>query len=162
MLKTYLFIFALIIIVILSFKTFYFRTLEPLQFERITDKTAFIKIMLRRSLTHISNEKLTALIQKSSISSFYLVPISIPIHQLAEQCHATFDCFGVVYVDVSQIGNKQSQIIYQIEPLEKSFQLACTWVETYNHDFLEINEELIQQIQKRALKWINICFLEVE
>lgn len=151
----------LIIIIVIFFNSRYFETtIKPQQVERIINKKELLNIKLRRSLTPLFNEKLTALIQKKPpMAQFYLVPVSIPIRQLIEECHAISDCFGVIYVKVTKMGEKQSQILYQIKPREKSISLACTWVETYNGNFLEIKAELINQIEERALEWVNVCFI---
>ena len=87
-----------------------------------------------------------------------MVFISIATPELSEQCRANSDCIGVVYASISQKNDEQSQIMYRIYPREKSLTLDCTWVETYELNFSDMNEKVMMQMKGRAIEWIETCF----
>jgi len=153
-----LLIFLAIIVVILSSCTSETAPFKPQQIEQITDDKEFIKIMLKRSLTRIDGGNFMALIERNFIGQFSLVPISTTNQELSEQCRANSDCIGVVYASVSQNSDEQSQIMYRIYPSEKSLTLDCTWVETYDLNFSDMNEKVMMQMKGRAVEWIETCF----
>jgi hypothetical protein len=131
---------------------------KPQQIEQITDDKEFLRILLKRSLTRIEDGNFMALIEQNLIGPFSLVATSTTSPKLSEQCRANSDCIGVVYANISQNNEKQSQIMYRIYPRGKSLTLHCTWVEIYDLNFSNMREKVMRQMKGRAIEWVETCF----
>jgi len=129
---------------------------KPQHIEKITDDKDFIKRMLQQPMTRISNGMFNALIYRNFIGTFYLTPTTTT--KLSQECETVSNCLGVVYVSVNKIEEEHSNIMYRIYPRSISLNLDCTWVESYDVTFSEMNEKLIKQVEGRTLEWVNACF----
>jgi len=130
---------------------------QPQQIEAIVDEKELIKRMLIHSLTRLPNGMRGALVQRNFMGKLELVFLT-PAKDLSEKCRTTSDCLAVIYASVSQTDKKQTKMMYRIY---RSSRISCAWIETYDLNSSQMNEELITtQIQVRALEWVKTCFTE--
>jgi hypothetical protein len=127
---------------------------QPQQIEAIVDEKELLKRMLRHSLTRLPNGMRGALVQRNFMGKLELVFLT-PAKELSEKCRATSDCLAVIYASVSQ--TDKTKMMYRIY---RSSRISCAWIETYGLKSSQMTDELVRQIQVRALEWVRTCFTE--
>lgn len=134
----------------------------PQQIDAITDEKELLQIMFRQSVKRIPKGQLNALIQRNFLGTFELVsPPPSNVSNVSDKCRATADCLGVLYAGASQTDQEQTKILYRIYQRETSLMTSCAWLETYGLNLSDQNDELVRQVNVRALEWVKTCFAKL-
>ena len=129
-------------------------TLEPDNFEEITDLNKLAKRMFTSVLTRLPDGMIGSIIHKDE-DKFWL-EINYSDETLHKICLTEDTCVGGVY---SGVHNKEKggEILHRIYT-GKTLEASCAWIEFYPEKFALMDKALQENIAGRSWHWVKECF----